>query len=169
MITTRRKRPGCFFALALLRAEKKWHSTSWCPVSAADQRQALRQHVSWQAICWQEQRAMTTAMANVLARALYSGNGYSRGFGKTKRKQTWKFRYFDQYFTQKRVSFSTDRINNNVLFYNHRFPLLDSGDELLGVGKKCYHQPIPSSRWQQGREVGEGAFAMFLEGTPQNS
>ena len=47
---------------------KKWRSTSSCPVSSADQRQALRQHVSWQAICLKETKSMTTAMANFLAR-----------------------------------------------------------------------------------------------------
>ena len=109
-------------------------------------------------------------LANSSSQALYSGNCYSRA------SKRWKGNKHESPDTLISISLKKEflsqqtGINNNFLLYNHRFPLLDSGDELLGVGKKYYHQPIPhrdDSKEEKWEKV--PSFAMFLEGTPQTS
>lgn len=77
------------------------------------------------------------------SQALYSGNGYSRALERRKGNKHESLDTLISISLKKESLSQQTGINNNVLFYNHRFPLLDSGDELLGVGKKYYHQPIP--------------------------
>lgn len=112
----------------------KWHSTSTCPVSSGDGKGKGNHYGSMS----RGKRFAGKNKGHTHRKRLF------KGFGKTKGKQTRKSRYFaDQYDLKQEFLSQQAGINDNFLFCDHRFPLLDSGDELVGVGMKYYHQPIP--------------------------